>query len=145
MAVTGSKKKVNARPKEIFLSHSHKDHAFTKKLAAALNERGVKTWYSGKNIATAAQWHDEIGKALSRCDWFLVVLTPSSVESIWVQREFVYALNDARYASRVIPLLKKPCALVKLSWTLEQFQRVDFTGKFDDGCRTLLKTWNIPY
>jgi len=33
------------------------------------------------HIVAAKQWHDEIGNALSRCDWFIVVLTPDSVRS----------------------------------------------------------------
>jgi hypothetical protein len=39
------------------------------------------------NIRGAQQWHDEIGTALKRCDWFLLVLSPQSVRSMWVKHE----------------------------------------------------------
>lgn len=85
------------------------------------------------------QWHDEIGKALRRCDWFVLVLTPESVKSSWVKRELLYALNEYRYNERIIPLLRKPCKHSELSWTLSEYQFVDFTSDFDGGCRQLLR------
>jgi hypothetical protein len=32
--------------------------------------------YAPHAVVAAAQWHDEIGRALARCDWFIVLLTP---------------------------------------------------------------------
>lgn len=145
MATRRTKPGGSRRPEELFLSHASSDHRFTQRLADVLSDHGLKPWFSAKNIGNATQWHNEIGKALERCDWFIVVLTPNSVKSKWVQHELLYALNHDRYADRVIPLLKKRCDFEKLSWTLDQLQRVDFTGKFEDGCRSLLKTWQIDY
>ena len=31
------------------------------------------------------------------------------------------------------------------SWTLSLMQRVDFTRSFDDGCRELLRMWEVEY
>ncbi|MDE0040336.1 MAG: hypothetical protein OXU77_22650 [Gammaproteobacteria bacterium] len=44
-----------------------------------LREHGVPVWYSDTNIRGAQQWHDEIGAALRRCDWLIVVLTPERI------------------------------------------------------------------
>lgn len=41
---------------------------------------------SKEHIGGAQEWHDEIGAALDRCDWFPVVLSPQSVASRWVKR-----------------------------------------------------------
>jgi hypothetical protein len=62
-----------------------------------------------------------------------------------VKRELLFALNQARYNERIIPLLRRPCEYSRLSWTLPEFQFVDFTGSFDVGFRQLLKIWKIEY
>ncbi len=131
--------------REVFLSHSSKDRKFVLRLARMLKRHKVRYWYSATHIAGAKQWHDEIGRALARCDWFLVVLTPDSVSSPWVKRELLFALNDARYHERIIPLLRKPCKHPRLSWTLAEFQFVDFSGDFDGGCRRLMQVWGMTY
>jgi hypothetical protein len=72
-------------------------------LADFLGLQGIPVWYSEHRIIGAEQWHDEIGEALQRCDWFAVLLSPHSVRSQWVKRELVYALSDVRYAERIVP------------------------------------------
>ena len=131
--------------RKVFLSHSNKDRAFVTKLAGILKRHGVQYWYSGTDIVGAQQWHDEIGRALARSNWFLLVLTPDSVRSEWVKRELFFALDQQRYRNRIIPLLRKRCNPKKLSWTLNSFERVDFTGDFATGCRQLLRIWNIEF
>lgn len=131
--------------KEAFFSHSSKDRDFVVRLARAFKHHRIRYWYSATHISGAKQWHDEIGRALNRCDWFLIVLTPSAVRSQWVKRELLFALNQARYNERIIPLLRRPCEYSRLSWTLPEFQFVDFTGSFDVGFRQLLKIWKIEY
>lgn len=129
------------RPKELFLSHAHADRVFLRRLTAVLNNCGIPYWYSRAHLIGAQQWHDEIGRALARCDWFLVVLSPAATKSEWVKREFVYALNERRYKGKIIPLLRSPCNYNRLSWTLGEFQMVDFSNDFDEGCKNLLKVW----
>ncbi|MSR56966.1 MAG: toll/interleukin-1 receptor domain-containing protein [Planctomycetaceae bacterium] len=130
-------------PKEVFLSHSSRDKVFARKLINTLHDHGVPTWYSGTNILGAQQWHDEIGAALQRCDWFAVILSPNSVKSEWVKRELLHALNDRRLSGRVILLLYRKCRSEKLSWTLAQSETIDFRGRYDEASRELLKVWGI--
>jgi len=132
-------------PAEVFLSHSNRDRGFATKLAGVLRAHGVPVWYSETNIVGAQQWHDEIGKALGRCDWFVLILSPHSVTSKWIKRELLYALNDARYEDRIIPVVYKACKESRLSWVLPTFQRIDFTGDYHAGCRNLLRTWGLGY
>jgi len=132
-------------PREVFLSHSSQDRAFVKKLAKVLRRHGVPFWYGESHILGAEQWHDEIGKALARCDWFLLVLSPHSVRSKWVKRELLYALTEDRYIERILPVLRKPCDHARLSWTLASFQFVDFSGDFNEACRLLLRRWGQTY
>ena len=132
-------------PNEVFLSHSNRDRPFVRKLVDVLRRHGIPIWYSETNIRGAQQWHDEIGAALRRCDWFVLVLSPHAVESKWVKRELLCSLQQDRFEGRIAPLLYRCCSHDDLSWTLSQMQMVDFTGGFDDGCRALLRIWGIGY
>jgi hypothetical protein len=132
-------------PHEIFLSHSDLDREFATSVAEVLRNHGIPVWYSRTSILGAQQWHDEIGAALHRCDWFAVVLSQHAVESIWVKRELLYALQRNRFENRILPLLYEVCDYNRLSWTLSSLQMIDFTEAFDSGCRDLLRVWGIGY
>lgn len=132
-------------PNEIFLSHSSADGEFTSELAEVLRRHGIRVWYSDTNILGAQQWHDEIGAALRRCDWFVVVLTPDAVQSRWVKRELLFALQQDRFDDRIAPVLYRSCDHEELSWTLASLQMVDFREDFDHGCRDLLHIWGRGY
>ena len=132
-------------PEEVFLSHSSQDVDFATKLAEVIRRHGVPAWYSPTNITGAQQWHDEIGDALERCDWFVVVLSPASVESMWVKRELMYALQQRRYEKRIVPVSYQSCDYKKLSWALSSLQFVDYRTDFAEGCKALLRTWGLGY
>ena len=136
-------RKRTVRPAEVFLSHSSRNVHFADRLAKALAAHGVNSFFSKKNIHGAQEWHDEIGFALKRCDWFLGVLSPDSVRSTWVKRELVYALQEQRFESRIIPVLYKACDANKLSWTLSAFQRIDFRKDFHQACHELFAVWKM--
>jgi len=131
-------------PREVFLSHSDRDRAFAGQIADLLQRHGIPTWYSRHRILGAAQWHDEIGAALHRCDWFVILLSPNAIESVWVKRELLFALNQKRLEGRIVPVLYEPCDFTRLSWTLPSFQIVDFTKVTgDEGLRALLRVWGL--
>ena len=132
-------------PNEVFLSHSSADRAFVTELADMLRHHGVPVWYSDINIRGAQQWHDEIGAALRRCDWMVLILSPDAVASMWVKRELLFSLQQDRFDGRIVPVLHRSCDHDELSWTLSQLQMVDFRGDFNAGCRNLLLTWGIGY
>lgn len=96
------------------------------KLAEELRRHGVPVWYSKTNIFGAQKWHDEIGDALNRCDWFVIVLSPDSVESMWVKRELLFALQENRFDNKIVPIVYNSCDYKKLSWVLPSFQMINF-------------------
>ena len=132
-------------PKEIFLSHSSQDQAFAIQVADTLNRHGLPVWYSPTNIIGAQQWLDEIGTALERCDWFIVILSPYSIKSKWVRYEFNAALLEDRFNGKIVPVRYAPCPEKELSWLLPQLQIVDFTASHDDGFTQLLRVFGIGF
>ena len=133
------------RPDELFLSHSSEDRGFVTDLVAALQRHRVPVWYSRTDIVGAQQWHDEIGQALQRCDWFALVLSPNAVTSAWVKRELLFSLRQRRLENHILPVLYQSCDYETLSWTLPDFQAVDFRAGFDEGCKALLRVWGVGY
>ena len=134
-----------SKPTEIFLSHSSQDRQFANRIGEVLTAHGLPHWYSKRDILGAQQWQDEIGKALERCDWFLLVLSPASVASVWVKRELSHVLDERSYDEHIVVIDYQTAEHKKLSWILNQVQWVDFKQDFADGCRDLLRIWGQGY
>jgi len=135
---------MSAIPNEVFLSHSNLDRQFADDLAGMMRRHGVPVWYSQTNIMGAQQWQAEIGAALRRCDWFVVVLSPHSENSMWLKREVSYALDQDRLENRIVPILAQDADFADL-WALTVFQMIDFRANFDAGCAALLRIWGLGY
>ncbi len=114
-------------------------------VAETLRNHGVPVWFSPTNIITAQQWQDEIGKALRRCDWFLVLLSNDSLNSKWVKLELAYALNHSQYDKHIIPVTIEPCEYEELSWTLGVFQMVDMTNNKEEAFSQILRSWGLGF
>jgi hypothetical protein len=113
------------------------------RVAEVLRAHGIPVWFSPANIVGAERWHDEIGAALDRCDWFVVLLSPDAASSFWVKQELLFALQDVRYRRHIVPLRYRDCDVKRLSWTLPSIQMIDFSSDFHAGCRDLLRVWGI--
>lgn len=132
-------------PKEVFLSHASADRESAELIADVLRTHGVPVWYSQTNIMSAQDWHDEIGNALRRCDWFLLLLSDQSIESVWVKRELTYALRHGQYDDHLLPVKLDPCDAERLSWTLDEFQTVTVNGDWDTAFTSILGAWGLDF
>jgi hypothetical protein len=132
-------------PREVFLSHAAGDRRFADRLAVSLRQSGVKVWYSETQLHGADVWYQEIGAALRRCDWLIVVLSPASLKSRWVRHEVLYALNEPRYDGQIVPVLQSDCDYTQVFWSLGNLQRIDFRpGRpWNEACSELLRVWGI--
>jgi len=74
----------------IFISYSRKDQDYVNKLVDALRKQELPWWLDNK-IDYGDQWTREIEENLKKCQVFLLVMSPSSKESDWVQRELTFA------------------------------------------------------
>ena len=94
--------------KKVFLSYSRKDLKFVKQLAADLQQAGYDVWYDLSNIEGGDRWAIEIQTAIDNCDVCVTVISPHSIVSEWVEKEFLYASNTGK---RVIPILLESTTL----------------------------------
>src|SRR5215208_5166586 len=85
----------------IFISYSHKDTVYAHKLAENLQRMGFEAWID-ERLDYGSQWPQELQKQLDSCSAFIVIMSPRSYESDWVQSE----LQRARRKSKpIFPLL----------------------------------------
>lgn len=120
---------------KVFISHASQDVTLASEIVKRLRLLGVPCWYSPHRLTGADQWLDKIGRALKRCTWFAVLLTPRSVRAKWVKHEVQFALQADRYENRVLPLLLQTCQIDQLAWPLLNFQYIDLRGDLNHGCR----------
>ena len=93
---------------QVFISYSRKDLAFVNALASDLKKAGLDVWYDVSGIGGGSRWRIEIEKALKESQYVVVVLSPDSVTSEWVEREFLFSSNLKR---KIIPLMYRHCDL----------------------------------
>jgi|GEM_PF-3166322 len=85
----------------IFISYSHKDMDYAYKLADTLQAKGFDVWIDAR-LDYGSQWPHEIQKQLDACGAFILVMTPRSFASEWVQSELQRA---KRKLKPIFPLL----------------------------------------
>jgi len=93
---------------QVFISYSRKDLSFVEQLASDLENAGIDVWYDVSGIAGGARWRSEIENALRNSQYVIVVLSPDSIVSEWVEREFLFSSN---LRLKIIPLMYRPCEL----------------------------------
>lgn len=88
----------------IFLSHSHSDKAFARKLAADLRGRGYVVWIDEAEIKIGDSLVQKIRDGIDLVDFVAAILSKASIESEWVKRELDMASNREIEERRVVVL-----------------------------------------
>ena len=107
---------------QVFISYSRKDLDFVEKLASDLKEAGLEVWYDLSNLHGGSRWSKEIASAIRASKFVLIVLSPESVSSKWVEEEFLFA---SQLNKKIIPLLFKKC---ELPFGYHALQAIDVQG-----------------
>jgi len=101
--------KMKDTPKaHLFISYSRKDREVVDRLAARLEKAGYQVWIDRKGILGGVEWRKAIPREIGRAEAFLLMISPNSVASRWVRKEFDYALKKR---VRIIPIVIKPADL----------------------------------
>jgi hypothetical protein len=110
--------------RHIFISYRRQepDLSFARQLVADLGEAGHKVWIDIEGIEGGTTWTDEIQRAVETCYAYVIIISPDSLESPWVRKELLYALNEK--PGRVFPVLYR--AVPKLPIELVDIQVTDF-------------------
>lgn len=125
-----TRKPSRSRGPSAFISYSTDDAPFAASLADALRARHLGVWFDQEEIHVGDSLMKQIGDALHTNDFIIVVLSPSSVRSAWVQRELAEAMTREISEKRVVvlPVLARSCNVPAF---LADKKYADFTRNSD--------------
>jgi hypothetical protein len=85
-----------------FISYSSKDQEFAERLYADLQSKGVRCWFAPEDLKIGEKFWHRIDESIKLYDKLLVVLSQHSVESEWVEREVVAALEKEQQQHKLV-------------------------------------------
>jgi tetratricopeptide (TPR) repeat protein len=97
----------------VFLSHSSKDKPFVRELADALERDGqIKVWLDERDICPGQNIVTRIKEGL-KADFVVLILSPDSVESSWVEEEWTDAFwqQTNRRETKLLTVLYRDCTI----------------------------------
>ncbi|HLO17277.1 MAG TPA: toll/interleukin-1 receptor domain-containing protein [Anaerolineales bacterium] len=120
---------------QIFISYSRKDLGFVRKLAGDLEKAGYNVWWDVSDLRGGDDWVRVIPTAIEASNYFIVVLSPNSAVSEWVEKEYTQALSLRK---KIIPIM---LARSRVPFALNTINYIDFTGDdYTDSLNRLLAT-----
>ena len=122
-----------------FISHSAKDKSFVRKLAADLVANGVKVWLDEQRILVGDSIPEKIAQGLAESDFFLIVVSQSSVASSWVKKELSNALVH-EIERRKVTVLPIKLDDAQMPDSINDKLYADFRGSYDEGLNKLLRS-----
>jgi len=101
------------RKGSVFLSHTHTDKPFVRRMGADLAALGARVWIDEAELNIGDSLIGRISAAIDEMEFLAVVLSPEAVASSWVQQELEQAMSNQLSAKRVktLPVLYRTCEL----------------------------------
>lgn len=89
-----------------FLSHSVDDKiGIVTDLDAALKEKGLKIWYSSRDLSVGDSITERINSGLKMCRFGIVIISPSFLDKFWGPYELTMLLNKTEGEKKILPVL----------------------------------------
>jgi hypothetical protein len=111
----------------VFLSHSHADKPFARRLANELKAAGHGVWIDEAEIDIGDSLIEKIRDGIDQVDYVAAILSRASIDSAWVTRELDIASNREIEEKRVVVL-----PLLVEDVELPGFLKGKFYGDFTD-------------
>jgi len=106
----------------VFISYSRKDIDFARKLAGDLEKAGFEVWWDISDLKGGDDWVQVIPTAIESSRYFIILLSPDSVLSQWVEKEYLHAL---KLRMKILPVMIRPCTV---PFALANINYLDFTA-----------------
>lgn len=96
---------------KVFISHSSTDKRFIRTLKSGLKENSIETWLDEDQLDFGDSLVEKLETALGESSHFVIILSPSSVDSDWVSFELKKALQHSRTGlmNKIIPIKYREC------------------------------------
>lgn len=107
----------------IFISHSHHDNEWCRGFVEALQRLEFDVWYDEKGLSGGTEWVRMLEHELENRQVYVLVLTPHSWASSWVQQELHLALSSKR---KIVPIILESA---EVTGFLRNYQQIHAMGK----------------
>ena len=109
---------MNQIQKKIFISYSHSDQNYVDEFIKILSKSNLSVW-TDESLMVGSDWAIETENALQQSNAIVVLLSPDSLKSEWVNYEIGYAISAAK---KIIPILIRD---VDIPGLLKSYQYID--------------------
>ena len=123
---------------QIFLSYAHDDEYAARIIADKMCKKGFRVLPDMYELDTVGALASAIQNAISASDYLVVLLSPNSMKSAWVQKELNVALAR-ELTTRDITLLPVVIADCEIPAALASHQYLDLRSDFEEGVDRLVE------
>jgi hypothetical protein len=95
----------------VFISYSHKDKEYARKLATELERQHIEYWMDDR-INYGSKWPRVIQEKLEGCQAVIIILSTNAYNSDWVQNEIAFAQQEQKM---IFPVLLEGKGWVSLA------------------------------
>ena len=126
---------------KVFVSHSSVDKPFVRRLVCDLSRFGIDSWLDENEIRIGDSIRRSIEAGLGKSDYFLLVISSSSISRPWVAAEIDTAMSMEFSSGRkfILPLRIDSAPIPPL---LEGRLYADFHRSYDDALHKLVRAIN---
>lgn len=119
---------------DAFISYSRHDRDWALELRDGLQSRGLRIWLDEDQIAPGSKFAKAISDGINGSKSIVVLISPESMNSGWVEDEFHQALNLANSVDRTLKLIPVVLRGAEIPGFLQTRQHVDFQDEttFDE-------------
>ena len=98
---------------DLFVSYSHNDKAFAKRLCTDIKKRGASVWIDTDELKIGDSLIERIHEGLKSSLFFAVLISRSSVDSRWVRHELKTAITEEIKSgtTKVLPIVIEECEI----------------------------------
>jgi TIR domain len=108
-------------PETIFVSYGREDwDILVEPLVIDLRQQGFKVWIDQHFVQGGDNWYMAIQEALDTCERMVWCVSPDSIKSSYVQREYRYFMEREKW---ILPLI---CREAALPWDVQGIQYVRY-------------------
>lgn len=97
---------------KVFISYNYTtEQAFVSKLSIRLRDAGIIPWTVNLQSGYGSDIIEHIDEVIANCNYILIVLSKSYVESTWLQKElFAFLMKESHFQNKfLIPILVEDC------------------------------------
>lgn len=120
----------------VFLCHSSLDKGFVRMVNDDLRRMGAETWLDENNIKVGESLVEKISEGLESSQFLAVFLSPASVKSKWMKKEWQSFLSR-QLAGNSVTILPALVEKTPIPAILADLKYADFSKDYHDGLKEL--------